>query len=45
MFWTHKYLKCIFKLKKNVLPEYFNFIRLKKKNHIVFTSHPVVILK
>ena len=31
MFWTHKYLKCIFKLKKNVLPEYFNFIRLKKK--------------
>ena len=38
MFWTHKYLKCIFKLKKNVLPEYFNFIRLKKKSYCFHQS-------
>ena len=27
MFWIHKYLKCIFKLKENVLHAYVNFIR------------------
>ena len=28
MFWIHKYLKCLFKLKENVLHAYVNFMRI-----------------